>query len=643
MFNMHKGFSRVIGGIGVLLVISGIFFSTPAFSASCPLRVNQPYKSTTSPKIYLVTRNCTKQHISNFQIYFTYFSSLRSVRAASARILNQIPADIQPSLGVKVSPKNDPAQAAKPVPTQTQNEQVQVTDQVSVYLKAHPDVILRGDGLGATRGPDKPLGNYIPDLYQEITLRASRNETIGFFVRGNVSECEAVQFNGPTGVSIKLFSLPYVTTSKPSSPSLYFGKQFDPVIPDPKNEICPGNGGWIFVDLSVTQQIDPGIYKIPFKLSISGKTLILNLRVLPMIFSLSEQALPSYWIFDEWASVQQHFGGKWDAPGRAELYGQYLNSMRDHKMTALNSEMAPLPIITSNGKSQLDVKANGYLDLVVNNRPQNAMISIPWDRNRSVSDQRDYLSAAENTVIENRWGDRAFIYLTDEPSRDLLSHVAEEARLAKQIAPHIKIMVTTAADPVLVSSVDIFVVLIDQIEGQDLPTPETYKKLIADGKQVWLYFSCDSHACYDSRDTKWPDLMLDDPGVQVRTIGWLNDHFGTNGFLYYYANLAYYKGDPFIGQFDFGGNGDGNVFYPGRPGEFGLTSNQPLPSLRMKIFRESANDAEYLKMLRAQGNIPVELKTRLSSIVRSSSDWSVNFQDYQKLRDDIGEYLANRN
>lgn len=162
---------------------------------------------------------------------------------------------------------------------------------------------------------------------------------------------------------------------------------------------------------------------------------------------------------------------------------------------------------------------------------------------------------------------------------------------------------------------------------------------MAEGKIIWLYFSCDSHGCGSSSDTPWPDLMLDNPSVHPRTVGWMNDHYGTSGFLYYYTNLAYYKGNPFSNQFDFGGNGDGNVFYPGRTGEFGLTKEQPIPSLRMKVFRESANDAEYLKMLRNK-TVPAVFQSRIESVVKSSTDWSRNFEDYQNLRDDIGEYLA---
>ena len=64
---------------------------------------------------------------------------------------------------------------------------------------------------------------------------------------------------------------------------------------------------------------------------------------------------------------------------------------------------------------------------------------------------------------------------------------------------------------------------------------------------------------------------------------------GADGGLYYHAvegyrlspNGVYLLEDPW----NFGGNGDGLLLYPGRPGEFGLTEHQPLPSLRLKLIR----------------------------------------------------------
>lgn len=594
--------------------------SVPVPAPSCPLAPSLPYKLKNSPDIYYITSDCTKQIFPGPSYYLSYFPSFDSVVITSPAKLNAVPFDKQ---------KSTPKKNRHPVATAVE--------------EAKADKILNFKGLGATHGPDKPIGSYQPTLYQELTLRVSRNETVGFFLHGDVFGCESIQYSSPRGINLNFFNLPQVTTQKRSAPSLYLGAQFDPAVPTQNPRICQDNGGWIFVDLAVSASTAPGTYSIPLKLKNSGQNMKLYVRVYPMTLNINDEAMPSYWIFDEWAAVQQHFGGNWDRmEERQKLHELYLKSMRDHRMSGLNSNLGPLPVIKVSGRDQLDVSKYDYLKNVIENRPQNALIPIPWNRSKSVQEQKDYLIAAENTVVARDWQGRAFIYLTDEPARFDYPHVAQEAKKLKEIAPHIKVMVTTVADPSLIPYVDIFVVLIDQIDADGFPAPETYRKIMKEGKTVWLYISCDSHGCGSSKDTPWPDLMLDDPAVHARSIGWMNDHFGTDGFLYYLANLAYFKGDPFVNQFDFGGNGDGNVFYPGLPGERGLTSHQPIPSLRMKIFRESANDAEYLKLLRSDPNAPTSLKNRVDNLVKSSTDWSKNFQDYQQLRDDIGDYYANK-
>jgi hypothetical protein len=54
-------------------------------------------------------------------------------------------------------------------------------------------------------------------------------------------------------------------------------------------------------------------------------------------------------------------------------------------------------------------------------------------------------------------------------------------------------------------------------------------------------------------------------------------------------------------QYQEGGNGDGTLFYAGRPTEIGGTHHIPLESLRLKLIREGHEDYEYLHHLSANG------------------------------------------
>ena len=50
----------------------------------------------------------------------------------------------------------------------------------------------------------------------------------------------------------------------------------------------------------------------------------------------------------------------------------------------------------------------------------------------------------------------------------------------------------------------------------------------------------------------------------------------------------YRKGiDVVTDPWNFGGNGDGVLAYPGRPGELGLTEHTALPSFRLKLIRQT--------------------------------------------------------
>jgi hypothetical protein len=59
----------------------------------------------------------------------------------------------------------------------------------------------------------------------------------------------------------------------------------------------------------------------------------------------------------------------------------------------------------------------------------------------------------------------------------------------------------------------------------------------------------------------------------------------------------------------FGGNGDGNLFYPGRPEGYdgsedsviGGRTDIPIESLRLKRIRDGREDYEYLRELRSRG------------------------------------------
>jgi hypothetical protein len=91
--------------------------------------------------------------------------------------------------------------------------------------------------------------------------------------------------------------------------------------------------------------------------------------------------------------------------------------------------------------------------------------------------------------------------------------------------------------------------------------------------------------------------MIDDPAVSNRVMPWLAWKYRIGGELYFNTVEAYGQPDAWNSTYLFGGNGDGTLFYPGRPKRIGGTKDIPIDSIRLKLIREGLEDYEYLLLL----------------------------------------------
>jgi len=129
-----------------------------------------------------------------------------------------------------------------------------------------------------------------------------------------------------------------------------------------------------------------------------------------------------------------------------------------------------------------------------------------------------------------------------------------------------------------------------------------YDPLIAAGKDLWWYQSCMSHGCGDPPDSEcyraWPSYMIDHTAVRNRIMGWMSYRYDMLGELYFDVNYCYDQGgDPWVTQHYFDGNGDGTLYYPGRPDRIGGTTHIPVESIRLKHVRDGLEDYELLLQL----------------------------------------------
>lgn len=122
------------------------------------------------------------------------------------------------------------------------------------------------------------------------------------------------------------------------------------------------------------------------------------------------------------------------------------------------------------------------------------------------------------------------------------------------------------------------------------------------GNEVWLYSACDGYSCdgqysddpvYDG----WPGYAIDAPAVQSRAESWMDYKYDVTGDLYWAVDQRLATAWDAGGSYYAGGNGDGTLFYPGRPAIIGGTTDIPVESIRLKRIRDGREDYEYLKHL----------------------------------------------
>jgi len=222
------------------------------------------------------------------------------------------------------------------------------------------------------------------------------------------------------------------------------------------------------------------------------------------------------------------------------------------------------------------------------------------------------------------WGDRLFQYTCDEPPLTCAwADIPARAQIARTATPPLRTLVTTTIHESnahgVTDSIDIMVPAINFMD--DRPGSRfagnqraSYDAFLAGspGRELWLYQSCMSHGCggtvnmgtpseYDVYSTGWPSYMIDASAPRNRAMQWLAFKYDATGELYYEVAMAY-PHDPWTNQWDFSGNGDGTLFYPGTPAKIGGTSHVPVASIRLKMIREGMEDYEYLRMLADAGD-----------------------------------------
>ena len=468
----------------------------------------------------------------------------------------------------------------------------------------------------------------------QASLEAARNEFEAFQIvitgRATQVSVEASALGSPEGVvaDVKLYREDLIDVSQPSSLDGGAGRWPDALVPDVDDvvgekrnafpfDVADGESRAVWVEYRVPADASSGVYHGGVKVkSAEGET------VVPVKLAVWDFTLPST------ASLRTHFGlysGDLTAghgasgDANAALRARYAAFALDHRVS--------LSAVADDG-SQADLAHfdRFYGPLVDGTAPTRLagakLTAVQFIGNpNSVEEQRAWAQHAR----ERGWMDRLFQYTCDEPPLTCAwSDIPARARVAKAASPAFRTLVTTtvqeATENGVLSSIDILAPVVNYLDDKpdasrfSGPQRGAYDAFLASSplKELWTYQSCMSHGCGGSVNfgsptygdqyfTGWPSYAIDASAVRNRAMEWISFLHRVSGELYFETTMAY-SHDPWNNQWDFGGNGDGTLFYPGTPAKIGGTADVPVASIRLKMIREGMEDYEYLRLLSDLGD-----------------------------------------
>jgi hypothetical protein len=473
----------------------------------------------------------------------------------------------------------------------------------------------------------------------EARISAARNEFEAFqvVVTGPASKvsAKASELSGPgTLADVKLYRVDLIDLKQPSAVDGGKGRWPDALVPDVDDvvgekrnafpfDVKAGESRAIWVEVRVPADARPGTYQGKVTVSSAEGEAVIPVAALVWDFQLpSTASLRSAFNLSYGILPAGHAGLSGDAD--STLRARYGQLGLDHRVTitGLNDD---------GHHTDLDRFRRFYGPLVEGTAPtrlQGAKLTaVKYVGNRtSVEEHARWAQRAR----ADGWFDRLFDYTCDEPPLTCAwSDIPVRAKAAHDADPAFRTLVTTQArdaeEHSVADDIDIMVPAVNFIDGKPGSDDAGSQRSRYDGflrsderKEVWLYQSCMSHDCGGTVDigsptasdqyyTGWPSYMIDASAVRNRAMEWISFLNDATGELYWETAFAY-RHDAWSSQWDFSGNGDGTLFYPGSPSRIGGKTDIPVASIRLKMIREGMEDYEYLKALADAGDREGALK-----------------------------------
>jgi hypothetical protein len=466
-----------------------------------------------------------------------------------------------------------------------------------------------------------------PRTSRSARLTAARNEfeAVQVVVTGPATNVRATAgtLDGPGRLEdVRLYRAALIQVRTPSALDGATGAWPDALVPDVDEtegerrnafpfDVPAGESRAIWVEVFVPPDAPPGDYAGEVRVTWDGGE-----AAVPLSLGVWPFTLPST------ASLKTAFGLTWsalrvahgvDGDAFSALRARYGELALDHRLTLSKID---------DGSRDLDHFAAFFgpqLDGGAHTRLAGAeATSIEF------LGQSGEVASWASFFEERGWRERLYQYTCDEPPLTCAwADIPARARAARDASPPFRTLVTTSVQDAdahgVTDAIDILVPVVNYLDdrpGSPYAGEQRakYDGFLAarEGREVWTYQSCMSHGCggtvnmgspsdQDRYFTGWPSYMIDASAVRNRAMEWLSFRYRVTGELYYETAIAFGH-DPWNDQWDFSGNGDGTLFYPGTPAKIGGTTDIPVASIRLKMLREGMEDYEYLKRLSDAGD-----------------------------------------
>jgi hypothetical protein len=438
---------------------------------------------------------------------------------------------------------------------------------------------------------------------------------------------------------ISLARVEYYTVTTPSDQTGSVGEWPDGLIPKIDTYVGERRNGFpfavgagrvqaVWVDVYVPLGTPAGTYQGTLTVRATGETPVgVPVTLTVWAFDLpSTSSLPTAFYTGQSSLVQGHYDtGYVDDATQITLLKRYTDALLLHR---LSNQGMVYPAPDGVDWTQFDRDWGPYLDgtgTLPGGRLPGARATTVALQDWGHQDDVSYYSAWASHFRSRGWFDRLFHYTMDEPTPAQYPLIQSRAAALHAADPELRSLVTHQVEPSLVGSVDIWTPVINYVDNkpgaQDASDlygnhrPD-YDGRLAAGDQLWWYQSCMSHGCGPLDGTPvpvvdtppyfngWPSYMIDTAGMTNRIMEWLTWSYGVGGELYFHTTAAYEFGyrTPWTARYLFGGNGDGNLFLPGRPDLIGGSTDIPIETVRLKLIREGLEDYEYLTKVAQLGD-----------------------------------------